>query len=41
MIKEDVVREAEQLDMINSVLELRHQKRNKPSLADEVINSLS
>lgn len=41
MVKEDVVREAEQIDMINSVLELRHQRKNRPLLADEIIQLLN
>lgn len=40
MIKEDVVREAEQLDMINSVLEWKHQRKLQPDLAEEVMESL-
>lgn len=40
MVKEDVVREAEQLDMINSVLELRHQRKSRPGLAEEIIQML-
>ena len=40
MIKENVVREAEEIDMINSVLELKHQKKIKPELAQEVMRSI-
>lgn len=40
MIKESVYREAEEIDMINNVLELAHQKNTKPDLADEVIESI-
>jgi hypothetical protein len=40
MLREEAFREAQQVEMINVVLELRHQKRIVPKLADEIIDSL-
>jgi hypothetical protein len=41
MIKEDVLREAEHVYFINTVLELRHQRQLAPNLADEVLQSIN
>lgn len=40
MVKEDVLRVAQEVDVINSVLELEHQKRSQPELTQEVIRSV-
>jgi hypothetical protein len=40
MITEERVREAETIEVINNVLEFRHQKKIKPELAEEIIQSL-
>jgi hypothetical protein len=40
MIKESALRDAEEVDMINAVLELRWQKQQKPALAAEVMKSV-
>jgi hypothetical protein len=37
MIKESALRDAEEVDVINAVLELRWQKLHKPELAEEVM----
>jgi len=41
MVKEDVLRDAEEVEVINNVLELTRQKGLNPELAAEVIKSLS
>jgi len=41
MIKEEVLRAAEQVSIINAVLELRNQRQVDPQLADEVLHSIS
>lgn len=41
MIKEDVLRDAQQVEAINSVLELAWQKRENRELTDEVIKAVS
>ena len=41
MVKEDVLRDAEEVEMINNVLELQRQKTQNPELAQEVIRSVS
>lgn len=40
MIPEKVLREAEEVGAINSVLELNNQRRSHPSLTDEVLRAL-
>jgi len=40
MIPEACVREAETIEVINNVLELRHQKQIRPELAEEIIQSI-
>jgi hypothetical protein len=40
MIKEDDLREARLVAMINNVLELKHQRRLDPQLAEEVLKSV-
>ncbi len=39
-IKENVVRDAEYLQVINNVLELRHQQKATPKLAEEILANL-
>ncbi len=39
-IKQDVVRDADYVDIINTVLELRHQKKRDPKRAEEVLLEL-
>ena len=41
LIKEDDLRQAEQLDAINSVLDMEHQKRTNRALTDEVLRSVT
>lgn len=41
IIKEDEVREAQDLTVINSVLELEHQRRLSPELTKEIMDALS
>ena len=41
MVKEEVLRDAEEVELINTVLELTRQKADKPDLTREVINSVS
>lgn len=38
MIKEDVLRAAEDVDVINSVLEMDHQRRVRPELTEEIVS---
>jgi hypothetical protein len=40
MIKEDVLRQAEQVNLINTVLELQHQRQMAPQLAEEILQSI-
>jgi hypothetical protein len=40
MIKEDVLRDAEYVAVINSVLDLAHQQHLKPDLTDEVLRTV-
>jgi hypothetical protein len=40
MIKEDVLRDAQEVDIINSVLELRHQQKMMPELTDEIMRTV-
>ncbi len=40
MVKEDVLRDAQEVDVINSVLELEHQRRIQPQLTAEVVKSV-
>jgi len=40
MIKEGVLRDAEEVEMVNSVLEMQRHKHTKPELANEVIKSV-
>ena len=41
MVKEDVLRDAEEVELINNVLELMRQKTANPGLASEVMQSIS
>ena len=41
IVKEDVLRDAEEVELINNVLELTRQKADKPDLTKEVIASVS
>ena len=41
MVKEDVFREAEEVETINMVLDLMWQKELNPDLATQVIHSIS
>jgi hypothetical protein len=41
MVKADVLRDAEEVELINNVLELTRQKVDKPDLTKEVIKSVS
>lgn len=41
MVREEVLRDAEEVEIINNVLELQRQKMNKPELTQEVIKSVS
>jgi hypothetical protein len=41
MIKEDVLREAQEMAAINSVLELEHQRQRDPALTEEILRSLA
>jgi len=41
MVKEDVLRDAEEVEIINNVLELMRQKTMNPDLTAEVIRSIS
>jgi hypothetical protein len=41
LVKEDVLRDAEEVEIINNVLELQRQKAQNPALAQEVIHSVS
>jgi len=40
MIRESVLRDAEEVDVINSVLEMQHQRKTKPELTEEVVRVL-
>jgi hypothetical protein len=40
MIKQEVLREAEDVAVINAVLELRHQRKSAPGLAEEIMQSI-
>jgi hypothetical protein len=40
MVKEDAARDAQHVAVINNVLELRHQRRLDPRLAEEVLQSI-
>ena len=40
MIPEAALREAETIEVINNVLEMQHQKRLKPELAEEIMRSI-
>jgi hypothetical protein len=41
LVKEDVLRAAEEVEIINSVLDLKRQKANNPELTQEIIQSVS
>ena len=41
MVREEVLRDAEEVELINTVLELTRQKADKPEFSREVINSVS
>lgn len=41
MVREDVLRDAEEVDVINSVLELERQKKLNPELTREVVESVT
>lgn len=40
MIKESVLRDAEEVDVINSVLEMEHQRKTRPGLTEEVVRAV-
>ncbi|HUY33685.1 MAG TPA: hypothetical protein VMV69_13125 [Pirellulales bacterium] len=40
VIKEDVLRDAEDVDTINAVLEMQHQQRMRRELTEEVMRSV-
>jgi len=40
MIKEDVLREAEQVEAINGTLEMQHRRKMRPELAEEIARSV-
>lgn len=40
MIKEDVLRDAEEVEAINTVLEIERQKKNRRELTEEVMRSV-
>ena len=40
IIKADVLRDAEEVDAINTVLEMAHQRKRKPELTEEIIQSV-
>jgi hypothetical protein len=40
MIKEDVLRESEEVEVINSVLEMEHQRKTRPQLTEEVVKAV-
>jgi hypothetical protein len=40
MIRESVLREAEEVEVINSVLEMAYQQKTKPELTDEVVRAV-
>jgi hypothetical protein len=41
LVKEEVLREAVEVDLVNNVLELTRQKAANPDLMEEVVRSLS
>ncbi len=41
MVREDVLRDAEEVELINNILELTRQKADKPDLTKEVIKAVS
>jgi hypothetical protein len=41
MIKEDVLRDAEEVETINTALEMRRQKQSKPELFSEVFRRIT
>jgi len=40
LIKQEMLRDAEELDVINNVLEMKHNREKKPELTNEVLRSL-
>jgi hypothetical protein len=40
MIKQEVLREAEDVAVINAVLEIRRRRKSAPDLAEEIMQSI-
>jgi hypothetical protein len=40
MIRESVLRDAEEIDVINSVLEMEYQRKTRPDLTAEVVRAV-